>query len=359
MSYFSNVKMEEGGNTRAFTLVELLVVIAIIGILIALLLPAVQAAREAARRMQCTNHLKQIGLAIHNFHDGRKSLPPAIYGDLNRSTLWGFILPYLEQNAAHEILVRRDDATNGPYVTWANRWNNLTADERNGLASVSCYKCPSRRAPGEVAIAVHEPNSRSLGPQGDYAYVVCVRNPGSVYWWDHHRNLSMEFAGPFLLAPRASGATTWDGSINLRTSFAKIPDGLSNQIFIGEKHIPLGRVGRCNRDNAVTGNGDPGNGDCSILAAENDIWTVPSFSRNVSSFDNSGSWAPLHFPIALAGDFKEDHYRPIFHYGFGSYHTGVCPFVLGDGSVQALSASMSFPILQALSIVDDGKSVSF
>ena len=87
---------------RAFTLVELLVVIAIIGVLVALLLPAVQAAREAARRMQCGNNIKQIALALHNYHDNIRVLPyTSTYPLGNRHTWIEFILPYIEQSALH------------------------------------------------------------------------------------------------------------------------------------------------------------------------------------------------------------------------------------------------------------------
>ncbi len=87
-----------------FTLVELLVVIAIIGILVALLLPAVQAARESARRTQCTNHLKQVLLGVHNFHDTRKRIPPAYtYAVGNRGTTYYHILPFIEEQSLASI----------------------------------------------------------------------------------------------------------------------------------------------------------------------------------------------------------------------------------------------------------------
>jgi prepilin-type N-terminal cleavage/methylation domain-containing protein len=93
---------------RGFTLVELLVVIAIIGVLVALLLPAVQAAREAARRMQCTNNLKQLGLAVHNYHDTFNVFPPQMLNvDTNNNRRWGWgavTLPYIEQGNLHAQL---------------------------------------------------------------------------------------------------------------------------------------------------------------------------------------------------------------------------------------------------------------
>ena len=100
-------RSSSGRRRRGFTLVELLVVIAIIGILIALLLPAVQAAREAARRMQCSNNLKQIGLALHNYHTTNKAFPPGAFwvcpeGELWRGSILIRLLPYIEQQPLYD-----------------------------------------------------------------------------------------------------------------------------------------------------------------------------------------------------------------------------------------------------------------
>src|SRR5947209_12938172 len=118
---------------RAFTLVELLVVIAIIGVLVALLLPAVQAAREAARRMRCQNNLKQIGIACHNFHDAMGELPRAFSPTTGLS--WQVnILPYIELGN----LYNNFDTTTNNFVHTAPMRN-----DPNGLVIVPTYQCPS------------------------------------------------------------------------------------------------------------------------------------------------------------------------------------------------------------------------
>jgi prepilin-type N-terminal cleavage/methylation domain-containing protein/prepilin-type processing-associated H-X9-DG protein len=207
-----------------FTLVELLVVIAIIGILIALLLPAVQAAREAARRMQCSNNLKQLSLSVHNYIDTRNALPPASIGP-ERASLFVQLFPYGEQSALYELVCngpagspniygigRRvtkspesqygsTDLKNGAETfegdilpggitgtvahSQIGLWAVLSPEERASLAGVNFMICPSRRSKGFVydtdditAIHVYVADGSPLelaGPCGDYVQITRAR----------------------------------------------------------------------------------------------------------------------------------------------------------------------------------------
>ncbi|MGL4593821.1 MAG: DUF1559 domain-containing protein [Thermoguttaceae bacterium] len=151
---------------RAFTLVELLVVIAIIGVLIALLLPAVQAARESARRMQCTNHIKQWGLAVQTHHDARNALPPFFY-DNKRGSTFISLLPYCEQTQLYDLIANAVNGTNkGFNVQFHTFWASLSDDQKKGFGSINIAKCPSRRSGVHYTDGTDNP-----GPQGDYGVI--------------------------------------------------------------------------------------------------------------------------------------------------------------------------------------------
>jgi prepilin-type N-terminal cleavage/methylation domain-containing protein len=148
--HFYNQRRFFGRLPRGFTLVELLVVIAIIGILVALLLPAVQAAREAARRMQCSNNLKQIGLALHNYHDTYQALPPGRVRDLNKPTQNWYsnniswlarILPYVEQTTVNDMI---------DFAAWGNPYSGAWANSPVRPIVMKSYLCPSDSGMGAV-----------------------------------------------------------------------------------------------------------------------------------------------------------------------------------------------------------------
>jgi len=205
---------------RGFTLVELLVVIAIIGVLVALLLPAVQSAREAARRMQCSNNLKQIGLGLHNFHDTNQSLPPGAldpattlklgYTKFNipQTVLHGwavFIYPYIEQKALSD------------QYHWDKNWYDAT----NKLVYqqyVASLICPSTPIPRRLDTG----NSKGQAAAADYGIMNGLNSPSTTLF-------------PLgLIDGNTNMASQGVMQVNSAHRFAEITDGLSNTFWICE-----------------------------------------------------------------------------------------------------------------------------
>ena len=324
---------------KAFTLVELLVVIAIIGILIALLLPAVQAAREAARRMQCTNHLKQIGLAIHNYHSATNHIVPACTSWQSGSRSWSFrILPFLEQEAIYNLVLQ------DPYP-----WNNLVDGGPSGVSvplqdafksRIDTFICPSRgECKAEYTDGVNDNWSRYFG-----CYVV---NLGpSDYQQSDWTSYNTPESAPYI-KPTGQPFRIADNNTAFRT-FATVTDGLSNTIFLSEVTPPTS-------DPGITSYGDISTvAGCGFTArmkpnniAEPDyviaLWTPGSVGRGGKAFCSlSGGWGSLWDQM----------------HATRSFHTGGVNIGMGDGSVQFLTDTVTTHVYNRLCVGGDGETVT-
>lgn len=268
---------------RGFTLIELLVVIAIIAILVALLLPAVQQAREAARRSSCKNNLKQIGVALHNYHDTHSTLPPGYMRDPS-SEGWGwsaFILPMMEQKNVYEGV--GVGQFNLDQVSGAKGGANA-ANKAAGTTVIEGYLCPSD--PGATGIC-H--NDRRFN-DGNY-------RPGALcYLGNMGSNESYNGNGVF--------------NRRSKLRFRDITDGTSNTIAVGERDIETCRGGAWIGVRNSNGQGARG------------IATSVSHGR---AKINAIAWNATN----RCGE------------GFSSYHTGGAQFVLCDGSVKFISENIN------------------
>jgi type II secretory pathway pseudopilin PulG len=283
-------------------LIELLVVIAIIAVLIGLLLPAVQKVRESAFRTQCQNNLKQIGLGLHMYENIYGRLPPSRLSDLHAT--WAvLILPYVEQ----DTLYRQWVIENTYYVQ--------TDAARLGLVPI--YFCPSRRsAQNGVRISLSGDVNDDGGPTnfvpgalGDYGACTGTDNCDGA-------DCAGAYNGAFRVDYNQFGK--YIGSVKL----AEISDGLSNTFFVGEKHVNQNAFGYAPLD-------------CSLY--NGDYWVCSTRSAGPS------------FPLAQT---RMDT-NPLF----GSYHPGLCHFLMGDGGVRPLANTISPQILALLANIADGQPV--
>jgi len=344
---FLKVRLRLGKKTmqrkKAFTLVELLVVIAIIGILIALLLPAVQAAREAARRMSCSNNMKQLGLAAHNYHDAFKVQPAALMnsgryadpayhqrtaGGVKNTTGWTMMLPYLEQGAIFDqynfnVCASQDSPRGGPVVG-----QDLHLNEALYSARVPTLECPSHPEAGSRS--THTPDGtgfydRRNAVRTSYFFSTGVYTDYNASYATYSRDLRRGMFGN-------------DGA----AKFRDVLDGLSNSIAMGEgaggRHktsTHYGPWGMSGVHTGVHGRVVAGvvNGQLAPTPGHAQDWGINAIWRN-------------------------DPDRQSYAWVFNSLHRGGAHFTLGDGSVRFLTESIDYLLFCRLAYIADGEVIN-
>lgn len=328
-------------NRGGFTLIELLVVIAIIGILVALLLPAVQQARAAARRTQCKNNLKNIALAVHTFHDTYDAFPPARvienvprpspgigmqidYEGMDEPSWVIRLLPFIEKNN-----IARQFKLNQVY-------SKQPESARNH--AIALFLCPDRHRVSNAVtptkwIKRTSPCGCPAGAQAvvggaviDYACNHGDTSPGAIgadtdFYWGGNGTGVINSSRP----ARENDVIVEDWLD--KVTMAEILDGNSNTLLIGEPHIPVGEK-----------NNPPFNG--------------PAYSgRNLTHFARIGGPG---VPLA-----HSDSDQRTDEFAFGSAHTGVVQFALADGSVRAIPTTISTQVLGYLTNRRDQASFSW
>jgi len=313
-------------SRRGFTLVELLVVIAIIGVLVALLLPAVQMARESARRMSCESNLRQIGIASHNFHDTRLYMIPTTVAE-----------QVAAQNAG---MPNMSDGTDG-FATWAalllpymeqqalyNLWDvTIQCSRQNPLAyqtQVKTYWCPSRL---KQVLSQNDIGSKTPGGAiGDY-------NPcqGTLPGVNNANDDGAIMAAQANFAAVGGFATV--PSYSLRLRLANITDGTSNTIMFGEKHIRPSSMRGKNEDRSIFGGQNNSTRRCAGIQQNNTANVRPLRAAN----DENGANA---------------------NQSFGGPHPGVCEFVMCDGSVRKLNININIQTLTSMATRQGGETIA-
>lgn len=349
---------------RAFTLMELMVGVTLLAILMGLLIPAIQHSRESARKAQCVNNLKQIGLGIQNFHDIRQEICPAYLTTDNGPSaeprdyaVWVVIvIPYMEQSDWFELFDLAEPLGSdlvgplfpasrpGDYGHPRAAYHSPDHPTARRL-SASTFFCPTRRGPPQLTV-------NGQASVGDYACVsradgVAV-NPLQPRTWDAAMLPSRCFNASKTVAI-INGVELEPGEYRALTNFASVTDGLSNTIFAGEKGVRADRWGGDKTDFSNTIRSDQQDGTYYYggLGVRNDMadlrepGAIAYWSRRLVPESSS---TPL-LPRKSRSDNPENR--------FGGWHSGVTYFLLGDGSAIELSNATSNRVLQQMGCRND------